>query len=214
MRVFSWIRQLKYRWQQRRNLLYPNEEYIFSPDNENKADLHRMQYVFNLHKDLEGSMLDIGCNDGFFMRAFPWRFSLFVGVDLFSIDAFTRGKYRATPEKYTLNGKIRYIQGEFEKLGPVLGVFDFVFAGEVIEHVLDEELFLRAFVKTLKPTSHWCITTPNDVGVHLPEHNRQYSIDSLRMLLSRYFNDFEVRVLPSPGDSWPFLVAFGQGRKV
>lgn len=33
-------------------------------------------------------MLDVGCNDGYFMRHFEWRFDSYVGCDMFSIQSY------------------------------------------------------------------------------------------------------------------------------
>lgn len=71
------MNELEYYEMQQPNLLYPNERYINSVENKNKADLYRMQFVFDDMQDVnkaENKMLDIGCNDGFFMRHFDWKF--------------------------------------------------------------------------------------------------------------------------------------------
>lgn len=73
---------------QRPNLLYPNEKYINSIENVNKADLYRMQYIYEDNKEHVGTMLDIGCNDGYFMRHFLWNFGKYIGIDMFSIEEY------------------------------------------------------------------------------------------------------------------------------
>jgi len=35
-----------------------------------------------------GTMLDVGCNDGYFMRHFEWCFDSYVGCDMFSIQSY------------------------------------------------------------------------------------------------------------------------------
>ena len=42
------MNELEYYEMQQPNLLYPNERYINSVENKNKADLYRMQFVFDL----------------------------------------------------------------------------------------------------------------------------------------------------------------------
>ncbi len=208
---FNLLKHRSYRKVQEVNLLYPNEDYISSEQNLNKADLHRFSYIFKLHKHLKGSMLDIGCNDGYFMRHFPWKFHKYTGVDLFSITRYTKGRYWRERKYYTKNYQIRYKQGYFEDISASLGQFDFIFAGEIIEHVEDPELFLKSVKNNLKSGATWCISTPNAIGGDLPEHNRQFSKKSLNKLLSKYFTKFKIYEIISPGDSWPFLVATGKG---
>ena len=58
------MNELEYYEMQQPNLLYPNERYINSVENKNKADLYRMQFVFDDMQDVnkaENKMLDIGC---------------------------------------------------------------------------------------------------------------------------------------------------------
>ena len=196
--------------QQMRNLQYPNEEYINSADNKNKADLIRFRRVYRMHKHLTGRMLDIGCGDGFFLRTFPWKFSRFVGLDMYTIDQFLRGKYQENLELYSNRGKILYINGIFEETADLLNEFDFVFAGEIIEHVPDVETFLSAFFKKVKKGGCWCLTTPNNVGKDLEEHRRQFTKESLYEALRKQTRHLEIEELVSPKGSWPFLIAYGR----
>lgn len=196
----------KYYQMQSGNLLYPNEEYINSENNVNKADLVRMQHVY---KDVvgdfcsESAMLDIGCNDGFFMRHFDWPFNKFIGIDMFSIK-----EYLHTNDiwKYTKEGKITYIKGLFEEV--VLDKkFDFIFAGEIIEHVENVADFLQMVDEKLADNGILCITTPNNIGANLKEHYRQYTVKSLKETLEKFFCVIKIEELPAVNTSWPFLYA-------
>ena len=198
---------------QKRNLLFPNEKYIHSSLNINKADLHRFKFVHNIFKNQTGSMLDIGCNDGYFMRRFPWKFDTFLGLDMFSIQKYTNNLFSKQKKRYTLSGKISYITGLFEEIH-FQRKFDFVFAGEIIEHVRNPDVFLNHLVKVLKPNSVWCITTPDNIGIELEEHNRQFTDISLYQLLQKYFCNIHIVHLKSPGNSWPFLIATGDGKRI
>ncbi|GHU00945.1 hypothetical protein FACS1894186_2700 [Alphaproteobacteria bacterium] len=190
------------------NLLYPNDDYINNAKNVNKADLKRFQQVFDLNKHLSGRMLDLGCNDGFLMRKFDWKFDEYVGVDMFSIDKYTNGKFSRNKNAYTKNGKILYVQSLLESIDEQkLGKFDFIFAGEFIEHLKHtKRLFLTA-KRLLRGGGVFVITTPNNVGGNLPEHYRQYSKESLSAEIAQYFDDFDIFELPAVNDSWPFLMA-------
>jgi SAM-dependent methyltransferase len=67
--------------------------------------------------------------------------------------------------------------------------FDCVVAVEVIEHVDDDEAFIREIQRVLKPGGRFLATTPNgDVKPNTnPDHKRHYKRAELHSLLSRYF---------------------------
>jgi len=195
--------------QQKPNLLYPNELYIQDKNNKNKADKLRMDYVYNLHSHLTGVILDIGCNDGYFMRNYNWLFHRLVGIDIYSINQYTKGMFKKTKDSYTKNGQITYITAFFEDY-KFTEQFDFVFAGEIIEHVLDVDIFLEKFYSVIKDKGHFCLTTPNDIGKGLLEHNRQFNYESLNHALKKYFSDFKIDVLKTPKGSYDFLIAYGR----
>jgi SAM-dependent methyltransferase len=67
--------------------------------------------------------------------------------------------------------------------------FDCVVAVEVIEHVADDEAFVREIHRVLKPGGWFLATTPNgDARPNTnPDHKRHYRRAELQTLLSRYF---------------------------
>lgn len=209
--MINLIRKNKYKKEsyyekQKPNLLFPNEEYINSNSNKNKADLVRMTYVYNdNYEEMLGKkcMLDVGCNDGFFMRHFDWPFEKYVGVDMFSIENYT---HTNNIKPYTKDGKIEYITGLFEEIS-LTQKFDFIFAGEIIEHVENVKNFLLAIDKTLGVNGIVCFTTPNNIGKEQPEHYRQFNKITLEKELKKYFNVIKIEELPAINDSWPFLYA-------
>ena len=101
-------------------------------------------------------------------------------------------------------------RGVITKLGDVSkslpyedGYFDFVFAGEIIEHLLDTKSFLNEINRVLKPSGYLVITTPNLARVddrikflfgktprhttpihpYLYLHIRPFTFDSLKKVL-------------------------------
>ncbi len=195
---------------QRPNLLYPNEEYINSKENVNKADLVRMKHVYEDNNIFfsGGAMLDVGCNDGYFMRHFDWGFDRYIGIDMFSINEYLRTE---DITGYDKDGKIVYQTGIFEDME--LGEkFDFIFAGEIIEHVENVERFLKKIQICLSNKGSACFTTPNNIGISQPEHYRQYNKQTLRKQLEKFFTVEKIEELPSINNSWPFLYARVKGR--
>jgi SAM-dependent methyltransferase len=73
--------------------------------------------------------------------------------------------------------------------------FDVVVAVEVLEHVEEDNLFVRNVARTLKPGGWFVMTTPNGDAVpipHNPDHKRHYRREQLIRLLSTYFQQVEV----------------------
>jgi 2-polyprenyl-3-methyl-5-hydroxy-6-metoxy-1,4-benzoquinol methylase len=72
--------------------------------------------------------------------------------------------------------------------------FDIIMAIEVLEHVEEDDLFIKNVYKTLKPGGVFIMTTPN--GDHVendnPDHMRHYTKDQLTSVLKESFKEIEV----------------------
>ena len=77
--------------------------------------------------------------------------------------------------------------------------FDGVVCVEVIEHVREDELFVKQVARVLKPGGWACFTTPNGDYVRNelpnfnPDHVRHYRKPDLERLLSACFGSVEIR---------------------
>lgn len=99
-----------------------------------------------------GKLLDIGCSTGdwgLFWQARGWQSS---GIDI--------------DREHLRIAKERGIDARFCDLNSELmpfdsATFDLVFAGEVIEHLVDTDGFLREIQRCCKPGGHLLLTTPN-----------------------------------------------------
>jgi SAM-dependent methyltransferase len=78
---------------------------------------------------------------------------------------------------------------------------DCVVAVEVIEHVEEDDQFVKEVVRVLKPDGMVLITTPNGEFVpnKNPDHKRHYTRQSLLDLLSRHFPIVEVEYAMKAG---------------
>ncbi|MBU0604558.1 MAG: class I SAM-dependent methyltransferase [Gammaproteobacteria bacterium] len=96
----------------------------------------------------------------------------------------------------------------FEALMDSARQFDTVFAWELIEHVVEPDMFLRAVRQVLKPGAPFILSTPNERSVEtrmlgrnssniLFDHVRLYNPLSIRTLLER--NGFRVVEICTPG---------------
>jgi SAM-dependent methyltransferase len=97
--------------------------------------------------------LDAGCGDGDFLLFLQRRFpkSKFKGLD-----------FSETEVKTAKNKGLDVVKGDFEK-GAGLGEreFNFIYAGEVIEHLFNPDLFLQQINRSLKKGGYFIFSTPN-----------------------------------------------------
>jgi ubiquinone/menaquinone biosynthesis C-methylase UbiE len=94
------------------------------------------------------AVLDIGCADTAFLSQFPVSCTK-VGVDV-------------APNRFRPAG-IRFVQADVDSQDLPFAdeCFDAVYAGEIIEHVLDTERFLREISRVLRAAGVLVLTTPN-----------------------------------------------------
>ena len=100
----------------------------------------------------KGRLLDIGCTEGdwaLFWKARGWQVA---GVDI------NREKLAIARER-GVDG--RYCDLNSNPLPFADGEFDLIFAGEVIEHLVDTDGFLSEASRCCKPGGYILVTTPN-----------------------------------------------------
>jgi 2-polyprenyl-3-methyl-5-hydroxy-6-metoxy-1,4-benzoquinol methylase len=99
-----------------------------------------------------GRLLDIGCGDAEFCARF-----FQIGFEVHGLD-LDRGQVGRARERGVLAGEHDLAAGPLPYEG---AMFDVVFAGEVIEHVVDTTYFLREVWRVLRPGGALVLTTPN-----------------------------------------------------
>ncbi len=96
-------------------------------------------------------ILDIGCSNGVFSAYLVKKGFKCYGLELDD---------RAIDKSKKLGILIK--KGDFlEKLPFISEMFDMIFAGEVIEHTIDDDGFLKEVCRVLKPGGLLVLTTPN-----------------------------------------------------
>lgn len=158
-----------------------------------------------------GRFLDIGCATGEWMRFWAGQGWQTYGLDVNpEAVAAARRQGSAADVCDLAQGPLPYADG----------FFDLVFAGEVIEHVVDTDAFLREAGRCLKPGGYLLLTTPNlasfenrlrlllgrypqwvDYRLSNCGHVRAYT----PAVLKRHLRDHGFRVLQVTGNWVPFL---------
>jgi SAM-dependent methyltransferase len=115
----------------------------------------RIETICNLIRDVEPKNLaaDIGCMGGLAARAYV---SAGIGsLHGFDIAEGSLGRLRAkgfVAHRWNADGERCPADDE---------TYDLVIAGEIIEHIVDTDSFVRELYRVLKPGGHLILTTPN-----------------------------------------------------
>ncbi len=154
-----------------------------------------IDYV-ELHLELRGRVIDYGCGPGFLIRELLER-----GISCEGLD-FSKESVKEVNSQFGDHALFRGAQeiNTFPSSVPD-GSVDIVFAVEVLEHLLDDQLepTLRELYRLLKPGGHIVITAPNneDLGLHTVvcpdcgamfhrwQHVRSFSAQSLKALMNK-----------------------------
>jgi len=123
-----------------------------------EAAIHIARYSF-VRRDCEGKrVLDIACGEGYGSSLMAeWGAREVHGVDI-SMDAIVHAqKYFSTPHVSFHRHDAESIDSLFEPHS-----FDLIVSFETIEHVADQEAFLLAVKRLLKPGGKLVVSCPND----------------------------------------------------
>ena len=104
--------------------------------------------------------------------------------------------------------KVEVINGGFDELEKLDRTFDVVFGWELIEHILEPDMFLKLIRKVMAPGAVLILSTPNEKSVEtrklgtdssniLFDHVRLYNPQAITELLAR--NGFRIIDLSTPG---------------
>lgn len=131
-----------------------DSSYFFRKDHQLRGEIsiELLNEVINKNDKYPPRLLSIACSTGVIEEKMKNR----LGIIVFGIDAAKNSLKKASKRgiitKYT----------DISKTLPFKdGYFDFVFAGEIIEHIFDTKSLLIEIYRVLKPKGYLILTTPN-----------------------------------------------------
>jgi SAM-dependent methyltransferase len=168
------------------------------------------QYVYRTLRDIERqagrplSILDvggrrsqytIGLKSRITITDIPKETALQERLDLGTTDSI-RGQLMARRSNVA-----DYVIDDMTRTQLAAGAYDVVVAIEVIEHVDDDEAFVRNVSKVLAPGGHVVLTTPNGDFRPVPyaDHRRHYTRRQLSEILRRHLSEPRVGYLVNEG---------------
>ena len=163
---------------ERSSHLDPSENVIFQR--------HMIAYK-EASKLISGTVLEIGCGEGYGISELVQFSEKYIGVDKF--DTYIS-------EDIKKQNDIVFHKME---IPPLLNIeansIDFVVTFQVIEHIQDDNYFLREIFRVLKPGGKLLLTTPNKLMSlsRNPWHIREYTPFEMKDILRKYFVKSEVK---------------------
>lgn len=138
-------------------------------------------------KMVKGNLLDIGCGEGRGIDYLMKNASSYSAIDKIQI-VLDRLK-----QKYPQS---TFYQGNIPPF-PIKedGQFDTVVSFQVIEHIEEDEAYVKEIVRMLKPGGKAIISTPN-IKMSLtrnPWHIREYTVQEFKNLFAKHFSKVEVK---------------------
>ena len=131
-----------------------DHNYFFNKDHRirGKISVELIREVINKKSERPQRLLSIACSTGVIEEKMKNK----LGIIVFGIDASQKSlktaRSRGIITKYADVSKPLPFQNSY---------FDFIFAGEIIEHIFNTSLFLEEIYRLLKPNGYLILTTPN-----------------------------------------------------
>lgn len=137
-------------------------------------------------KLISGNVLEIGTGSGYGISVVSPMAQKFVTIDKFS-----------DPKVKEENAHLTNVEFLQMTIPPITGIadnsFDFVISFQVIEHIQNDNAYVKEIHRVLKPGGKFIVTTPNKPMSlsRNPWHIREYTIAELKNLLLKSFSTVE-----------------------
>lgn len=136
---------------------------------------------------VSGHILEIGSGEGYGIEYLSSKADQYTAIDKF-------------PSQYNISDsekkKVHFHQMSVPPLENLAdNTFDFVVSFQVIEHIKDDNFFIREIYRVLKPGGKLILTTPNrEMSItRNPWHIREYLSNELEDLVKKIFNNVEMK---------------------
>ena len=133
---------------------------------------------------VSGNVLEIGTGSGLGVSYMADHCSRLVTIDKFKSE-IDLSQYK----------NVEFIQMEIPPFTNLpSAAFDYLITFQVIEHIEDDNMFLKEIHRVLKPGGKAFITTPNRLQSlsRNPWHVREYTIEELRNMAKKYFREVDM----------------------
>jgi ubiquinone/menaquinone biosynthesis C-methylase UbiE len=137
-------------------------------------------------KILKGDVLELGTGSGYGIELIAPQVNKFVTIDQFETPSLK--------EKLEKFPNVEFIKSGFPPLRDIAdNSFDFVVTFQVIEHIEDDNLFVKEIYRVLKNNGKLIVTTPNKKMslTRNPWHVREYTSSELEVLLKKQFQSVD-----------------------
>jgi len=133
---------------------------------------------------MKGSVLEVGCGEGYGMKLLAKHCQQYLGIDKFPVP-----NLQVPPNARTLQMTVPPLGGINSNQ------FDAVVTFQVIEHIEDDLEFLKEIHRVLQPGGVLILTTPNRLMslTRNPWHVREYEPEAMRQILESVFDQVDLR---------------------
>jgi SAM-dependent methyltransferase len=148
---------------------------------------HRLLKAYVVAEEfIHGDVLEVGCGEGRGINRLISKSKSFTALD--KID-------KALQKLRTQFPSGKFIAGSFPPFPTGSDLYDLVISFQVIEHIKDDQFFLKEIHRVLKPGGLALITTPNRPMslTRNPWHEREYTGDELLKLSNSIFRQAEMK---------------------
>ncbi len=148
----------------------------------------RLLYAYEASKsNIYGNVLEVGCGEGRGLATIADFCKNYTALDK------NNALLNELSAKYPQFSFIHTNVPPFENVSD--NSFDTIICFQVIEHIEDDNFFIKEIYRVLKPGGKAVISTPN-INLTLsrnPWHTREYTPQELQLLLKKYFSSIEVK---------------------
>lgn len=159
----------------------------------------RLLFAYEAAKNyVSGNVLEVGCGEGRGLEVLSSLCSAYTALDK------NKALLDDLSQKYPNFTFLETNVPPFSGIGS--NVFDCVIAFQVIEHIPNDDLFVKEIHRVLKPGGIVIITTPNILLTltRNPWHEREYTALQLNTLLSKYFSSVSAQGITGSQRVWDY----------